>query len=81
MKSIKWANKYKILSSHFRLKKIRLSYERSKNVAIYAFSSGKILDVRKVAGVKDMTNIMSDPQNPGHYDTSRSLVAPSVPTI
>ena len=59
--SVKWANKYKILilNSHFRRRKLRLSYQGTKNVAIYAFSSGKILDVRKVAGVKDLTNIMS----------------------
>ena len=31
----------------------------TKNVAIYAFSSGKILDVRQSAGVKDMTNFTS----------------------
>ena len=60
--SVKWANKYKILilNSHFRLRKLRSSYQGTKNVAIYAFSSGKILDVRKIAGVKNMTNIMSD---------------------
>ena len=59
--SVKWANKYKILilNSHFRLRKLRSSYQGTKNVAIYAFSSGKILDVRQIAGVKDMTNIMS----------------------
>ena len=43
-----------------RLRKLRSLYQGTKNVAIYAFSLGKILDVRKVAGVKDMTNIMSD---------------------
>ena len=61
--SVKWANKYKILilNSHFRLRKLRSSYQGTKNVAIYAFSSGKILDVRQIAGVKDMTNIMSAP--------------------
>ena len=59
--SVKWANKYKILilNSHFRLRKLRLSYQGTKNVAIYALSSGKILDVIKIAGVKNMTNIMS----------------------
>ena len=59
--SVKWANKYKILilNFHFRLRKLRSSYQGTKNVAIYAFSSGKILDVRKIAGVKNMTNIMS----------------------
>ena len=31
----------------------------TENVAIYAFSSGKFLDARKFAGVKDLTNIMS----------------------
>ena len=60
--SVKWANSNKILilNSHFRLIKLRSSYQGTKNVAIYAFSLGKILDVRKVAGVKDMTNIMSE---------------------
>ena len=48
-----------ILNSHFRLIKLRSSYEGTKNVAIYTFSLGKILDVRPIAGVKDMTNIMS----------------------
>ena len=59
--SVKRANKYKILilNSCFRLRKLRSSYQGTKNVAIYAFSSGKILDVRKIAGVKNMTNIMS----------------------
>ena len=59
--SVKWANKYKILTHncHFRLRKLRSSYQGTKNVSIYAYSSGKILDVRKIAGVKDMTNIMS----------------------
>ena len=46
-----------MLSSHFRLRKLRSSYQ-GENVAIYALSSGKIPDVRKVAGVKDLTNIM-----------------------
>ena len=41
------------------IRNVRLSYQGTKNVAIYAFSSGKILDVRQIAGVKDMTNIMS----------------------
>ena len=44
----------------FKAKKLRSSYQGTKNVATYAFSSGKILDVRQIAGVKDMTNIMSD---------------------
>ena len=48
-----------ILNSHFRLRKLRSSYQGTKNVAIYAFSSGKILDVTQIAGVKDMTNIIS----------------------
>ena len=52
-----------ILSSHFRLRKLRSSYQGTKNVVIYAFSSGKILDVRIFAGVKDLLrNIMS-----GHF--------------
>ena len=46
-------------STKFSFPKLRLSYQGTKNVAIYAFSLGKILDVRKVAGVKNMTNIMS----------------------
>ena len=59
--SVKWANKYKILilNSHFRLRKLRSSYQGTKNVANYAFSSGKNSDVRKIAGVKNLTNIMS----------------------
>ena len=59
-KSAEWANKYKILilNSHFRLRKLRSSYQGTKNVAIYALSLGKILDFRKIAGVKNMTNIM-----------------------
>ena len=31
----------------------------TENVAIYALSSGKFLNVRKLARVKDLTNIMS----------------------
>ena len=46
-------------STKFSFPKLRLSYQGTKNVAIYVFSSGKILDIRKIAGVKDMTNIMS----------------------
>ena len=63
LQSVKWANNNNIfiLNSHFRLRKLRMLYQGTKNVAIYAFSSGKILDVRKVAGVKNMTNIMSGP--------------------
>ena len=34
-----------------------------KNVAVYAFSSGKFLDVMKYACVKDLTNIM-----PGFFE-------------
>ena len=37
-----------------------MGYQVTKNVAIYAFTSGKIVDVRKYACVKDLTNIMSD---------------------
>ena len=33
--------------------------EKCKIVAIYAFLSGKFLDFRKYACVKDLTNIMS----------------------
>ena len=54
--------------SHFRLRKFRSSYQGTKNVAIYAFSSGKILDVRQIAGVKDMTNIMSDDDHNDHHN-------------
>ena len=39
---------------------LNLKYKGTKNVAIYAFSSGKFLDVRKYACVKDLTNIMSE---------------------
>ena len=41
------------------IRKLRSSYQGTKSVAIYAFSSGEILDVRKIAGVKGMTNIIS----------------------
>ena len=41
------------------IRNVRLSYQGTKNVAIYAFSSGKFLYVRKYACVKDLTNIMS----------------------
>ena len=41
------------------IRNVRLSYQETKNVAIYAFSSGKFLDIRKYACVKDLTNIMS----------------------
>ena len=48
--SVKWANKYKILIliSHYRLRKLGSSYQGTKDVAIYAFSSGKILVARKM---------------------------------
>ena len=36
-----------------------MSYQGTKNVAIYALSSGKFQDPKKIAGVKDLTNIMS----------------------
>ena len=38
---------------------IRFAYCGTKNVAIYACSSGKFLDYGKYACVKDLTNIMS----------------------
>ena len=37
----------------------KLSYEGTRNVAIYAISTGKFLNVRVHACVKDLTNIMS----------------------
>ena len=37
----------------------KLCYKGTTNVAIYAISSGKFLDVRKYACVKYLTNIMS----------------------
>ena len=40
---------------------------------IYAFSSGKILDVRKLAGVKNMTNIMSVTTSAGCHDSTLKL--------
>ena len=51
--SVKWANKYKILilNSHFRLRKLRSSYQGTKNVAIYAFSLGKIENFGNLTGV------------------------------
>ena len=42
------------------IRKAKLSYQVTKNVADYAFSAGKYLDVSKLACVKDLTNIMSD---------------------
>ena len=51
----KWLGHY----STFRVKNAKLSYKGTENVAIYAFSSGKILNVRVYACVKDLTNIMS----------------------
>ena len=61
---------YKVLSdpaskrlgrySYYRIRNALFSFYGTKNVAIYAFSSGKILYIRKIAGVKNMTNIMSD---------------------
>ena len=47
--------------SKFRIKNAKLSYKGTKHVAIYAFSLGEFLDVRKYAGVKDLTNVMSGP--------------------
>ena len=43
---------------------LEMSYEGTRNVVIYAFSSGKLLNVRVYACVKDLTNIMS--ANPPH---------------
>ena len=43
-----------------RIRNAKLSYEGTRNVAIYAFSSGKFLNVRVYACVKDLTNIMSE---------------------
>ena len=43
------------------IRNVRLSYQGTKNVVIYALSSGKFLFVRKYACVKDLTNIMSGP--------------------
>ena len=37
----------------------KFAYCGTKNVAIYAYSSGKFLDYGKYACVKDLTNIMS----------------------
>ena len=42
-----------------RIRNARLSYKGTRDVAIYAFSSGKFLNVRVYASVKDLTNIMS----------------------
>ena len=46
--------------SNFRIRNAKLSYKGTRNVAIYAFSSARFLDVRKYACAKDLTNIMSD---------------------
>ena len=43
----------------FGLEMLNCHIKGSENVAIYAFSSGKFLNVRKLACVKDLTNIMS----------------------
>ena len=43
----------------FWIRNAKLSHKGTENVAIYAFSSGKFLNVRKLACVKDLTNIMS----------------------
>ena len=45
--------------SNFRIRNAKLSYQGTRNVAIYVFSSGKFLNVRVYACVKDLTNIMS----------------------
>ena len=48
-------------NSNLRIRNAKLSYFGIRNVAIYAFSSGKFLNVRVLyACVKDLTNIMSD---------------------
>ena len=59
--SVKWANKYKILilNSHFRLRKLRLSYQGTKNVAIYAFFRVKFKKVGNLTDVKLLTNSIS----------------------
>ena len=44
--------------SNFRIRNAKLSYKGTRNVAIYAFSSGKFLNVRVHACVKYLTNIM-----------------------
>ena len=46
--------------SNFRIRNAKLSYKGTRNVAIYAISSGKFLNVRVNACVKDLTNIMSE---------------------
>ena len=53
--------RYKVsLQVQIGIRNLRLSYQGTKNVAIYAFFSGKFQNVRKYACVKDLTNIMSD---------------------
>ena len=37
------------------IRKVSVSYQRTKNVAIYAFSSGNFFHVRKYACVKDLS--------------------------
>ena len=51
----------KILNHYcnLRIRNAKLSYKGTRNVAIYAISSGKFLNVRVNACVKDLTNIMS----------------------
>ena len=47
-------------NSNFRIRNAKLSYKGTRNVAIYTISSGKFLNVRVNACVKDLTNIMSE---------------------
>ena len=41
------------------IRRAKLSHKGTKNVAIYAFSSGKFLDDKEYACVNDLTNIVS----------------------
>ena len=45
--------------SNVRIRNAKLSYKGTENVAIYAFSLGKFLNIKVYACVKDLTNIMS----------------------
>ena len=54
------------------IRNAKLSYQVTKNVAIYALSSGKFLDDRKYACVKDLTNIMSVGIGNMHYYMPRN---------
>ena len=52
----------------------KFAYCGTKNVAIYAYSSGKFLDYGKYACVKVLTNIMSGPMDIAHSTISAQFI-------